>query len=175
MTEILAFSRALTVAEYQRVEGYLAWKWNYVSDLPAGHPFKAAPPSPATVNLSNIGSLTSDASFNLLATAPNQIRLQAPTQWRQITQDVCSTSLTLGNNAYSTYYYISNPALNLITLPSLTSNDRGVQWNLQNDTSSNLDISLTYLGGSGIPSPTTIPAATRRTIVWTGTTFKLGY
>jgi hypothetical protein len=175
MTEILAFSRALTVAEYQRVEGYLAWKWNYVSDLPAGHPFKAAPPSPATVNLSNIGSLTSDTDFNLLATAPNQIRLQAPTQWRQITQDVSATSLALGTNAYSTYYYISNAGLNLITLPSLTSNDRGVQWNLQNDTSSNLDISLTYLGGSGIPSPTTIPATSRRTIVWTGTTFKLGY
>ena len=171
LQELIVYGRNITTLERQQLEGYLAWKWGLQSSLPIAHPYSTA--GPGVVN--DVGSLTSDTDVNLLLATSNQIRLQAPTQWRQITQDVCSTSLTLGNNAYSTYYYISNPALNLITLPSLTSNDRGVQWNLQNDTSSNLDISLTYLGGSGIPSPTTIPAATRRTIVWTGTTFKLGY
>jgi hypothetical protein len=171
LQEMVVYSRNITTLERQQLEGYLAWKWGLQSSLPVAHPYSTA--GPGVVN--DVGSLTSDTGVNLLLATSNQIRLQAPTQWRQITQDVSATSLSLGTNAYSTYYYISNPALNLITLPSLTSNDRGVQWNLQNDTSSNLDISLTYLGGSGIPSPTTIPAATRRTIVWTGTTFKLGY
>jgi hypothetical protein len=29
-------------------EGYLAWKWNLVSDLPVGHPYKSAPPANGT-------------------------------------------------------------------------------------------------------------------------------
>jgi hypothetical protein len=28
----------------QKVEGYLAWKWNMVANLPAGHPYKATEP-----------------------------------------------------------------------------------------------------------------------------------
>lgn len=28
----------------QKIEGYLAWKWGLVSDLPTGHPYKSAPP-----------------------------------------------------------------------------------------------------------------------------------
>lgn len=29
----------------ERIEGYLAWKWNMVSNLPIGHPYKSAPPT----------------------------------------------------------------------------------------------------------------------------------
>ena len=35
---------ALATIDQQRVEGYLAWKWGLVGNLPAGHPFKGAPP-----------------------------------------------------------------------------------------------------------------------------------
>jgi hypothetical protein len=31
-------------SEQQKVEGYLAWKWNLVSGLPSTHPFKHSPP-----------------------------------------------------------------------------------------------------------------------------------
>ncbi|MFO0390925.1 MAG: beta strand repeat-containing protein [Planctomycetota bacterium] len=31
-------------ATRQRIEGYLAWKWGLTANLPAGHPFKSAPP-----------------------------------------------------------------------------------------------------------------------------------
>ena len=31
-------------ATRQRIEGYLAWKWGMTANLPAGHPFKSAPP-----------------------------------------------------------------------------------------------------------------------------------
>jgi hypothetical protein len=33
-------------------EGYLAWKWNLVSELPAGHPYKSAPPANGTYIIS---------------------------------------------------------------------------------------------------------------------------
>ena len=37
--EILIFSKFLTNAERQRIEGYLAWKWGLQSQLPALHPY----------------------------------------------------------------------------------------------------------------------------------------
>jgi hypothetical protein len=39
IAEVLVFSNALTVADRQRIEGYLAWKWGLQSQLPALHPF----------------------------------------------------------------------------------------------------------------------------------------
>ena len=43
MYEVLAFRRALSTTERQAVEGYLAWKWNLVTSLPANHPYKLTP------------------------------------------------------------------------------------------------------------------------------------
>lgn len=42
MAEILVFSNALGVADRQRIEGYLAWKWGLQSQLPALHPYSNA-------------------------------------------------------------------------------------------------------------------------------------
>lgn len=44
MNEVLMFNAALTTTQRQQVEGYLAWKWNFVTDLPANHPYKNVPP-----------------------------------------------------------------------------------------------------------------------------------
>ena len=44
--EVLVYNTALSVAQRQQVEGYLAWKWGLQSNLPANHPFKLFPPSP---------------------------------------------------------------------------------------------------------------------------------
>lgn len=44
--EILVFNSALTLPQYQQVEGYLAWKWGFQTNLPASHPYKLFPPSP---------------------------------------------------------------------------------------------------------------------------------
>jgi hypothetical protein len=41
--EVLGFSFATTLTRL-RMEGYLAWKWNLVANLPAAHPFKNRPP-----------------------------------------------------------------------------------------------------------------------------------
>ena len=43
-SECLLFTTALTTLQVQQVEGYLAWKWGLQAKLPAGHPYKLAPP-----------------------------------------------------------------------------------------------------------------------------------
>jgi len=42
--ECVFVTGALTLADKQRVEGYLAWKWGLEAGLPVGHPYKTAAP-----------------------------------------------------------------------------------------------------------------------------------
>ena len=46
INEVIVYNSALTTAQRQQVEGYLAWKWGLRSSLPAGHPYINFPPSP---------------------------------------------------------------------------------------------------------------------------------
>jgi hypothetical protein len=41
---MMIFSSALSTADRQTVEGYLAWKWGLQSLLPGGHPYAPKPP-----------------------------------------------------------------------------------------------------------------------------------
>jgi hypothetical protein len=43
--EVVVYKALLSNIHRQTVEGYLAWKWGLQSQLPVGHPFKAAPPT----------------------------------------------------------------------------------------------------------------------------------
>ena len=45
--EIIAVASALSDADRQKIEGYLAWKWGLEANLPADHPYKAAAPAAA--------------------------------------------------------------------------------------------------------------------------------
>lgn len=42
--EVLMFNSSLSTTDRQKLEGYLAWKWGTVANLPVGHPFKNSPP-----------------------------------------------------------------------------------------------------------------------------------
>ena len=44
--EVICYSNALSAAQQAQVQGYLAWKWKLVGNLPAGHPYKLFPPAP---------------------------------------------------------------------------------------------------------------------------------
>lgn len=44
-SEILFFATNLSVTDRQKVEGYLAHKWNLAGNLPADHPYKSAAPT----------------------------------------------------------------------------------------------------------------------------------
>jgi hypothetical protein len=43
--EAVYTNSALSTADRQRLEGYLAWKWGLQNSLPVGHPFRLIPPS----------------------------------------------------------------------------------------------------------------------------------
>ena len=43
-SEIVVVAGNLSSSDRQKLEGYLAWKWGLVANLPANHPFKIAPP-----------------------------------------------------------------------------------------------------------------------------------
>lgn len=45
MSEFVFVSGTLSTTDRQKLEGYLAWKWGLVNSLPAGHPYKDAPPT----------------------------------------------------------------------------------------------------------------------------------
>ena len=45
MAEAIFISGILSTTDRQRLEGYLAWKWGLVANLPSGHPFKNTPPT----------------------------------------------------------------------------------------------------------------------------------
>lgn len=42
--EYIQYDGYIAPTQRQQIEGYLAWKWGLVSNLPAGHPYKTAPP-----------------------------------------------------------------------------------------------------------------------------------
>jgi hypothetical protein len=44
IAEMLVYNSALSDADRQKVEGYLAWKWGLQASLPVGHPYTSAPP-----------------------------------------------------------------------------------------------------------------------------------
>ena len=43
--EIVSYGSSLSTTDRQKMEGYIAWKWNLVSLLPAGHPYKNSRPT----------------------------------------------------------------------------------------------------------------------------------
>jgi len=42
--EVIVVNSLLSDSDRQKVEGYLAWKWNLEANFPAGHPYKSTPP-----------------------------------------------------------------------------------------------------------------------------------
>ena len=44
--EILIYTTDMSELQRQSIEGYLAWKWGLVANLPSTHPFKLFPPPP---------------------------------------------------------------------------------------------------------------------------------
>jgi len=45
ISEIVFVNGAIATDDRQKLEGYLAWKWGLEGNLPAGHPYKSAPPT----------------------------------------------------------------------------------------------------------------------------------
>jgi hypothetical protein len=76
--EILVYNRSLTLAQRQQVEGYLAWKWGLVVNLPADHPYKTTPvissfPFPSVISPSILTVAIPNAATNRAVFTPRQI------------------------------------------------------------------------------------------------------
>lgn len=50
--EILIWDQGLSASDLDTITGYLAWKWGTQANLPAGHPYKTAPPGGASTAVS---------------------------------------------------------------------------------------------------------------------------
>ena len=46
ISEVVGCNTKLSTENRQKLEGYLAWKWGLVANLPVDHPYKATPPAP---------------------------------------------------------------------------------------------------------------------------------
>jgi hypothetical protein len=46
ISEVIVCNTDLSTEDRQKLEGYLAWKWGLVANLPADHPYKTTPPHP---------------------------------------------------------------------------------------------------------------------------------
>ena len=70
--EVLVYTGPITTAQRQQVEGYLAWKWGLVANLPTNHPYKTITPSPlfsaqafiSTAIGQTPGAMTKNVTFN---------------------------------------------------------------------------------------------------------------
>jgi hypothetical protein len=47
VSEVVVSSSPITTIDRQRMEGYLAWKWGLVANLPVDHPYKSTAPTVA--------------------------------------------------------------------------------------------------------------------------------
>jgi hypothetical protein len=58
----IVIANAYTLADQQKLEGYLAWKWGVQANLPAAHPYKNAEP---TVGAAGVNASGSPAALSL--------------------------------------------------------------------------------------------------------------
>lgn len=164
--EIIVYNTVLGTTDRQKIEGYLAWKWGLQGNLPVGHPYYSAAPLIAGGVVSNYATQSIDGNNNFQLSATNNIRLIRPTEYRSITTDVSTTSLTLSSTNYGGIWRLTNTGFNTLTLPTLGISDKGAFFKLFNSTASNLSVTIT--GTSDITSPYTINAGSEVDIYWNG-------
>ena len=157
--EIVLFSNVLTTEEQQKVESYLAYKYNLVSFLPSNHPYKNAPYY-AYGPYNNIASpynpyLLHDNVFQTTLDFPSTITQKAVTQSE-------FTPITLSNcflwlDANDQISFDSNGYLN--TWNDKSGNDDKIFINLSTSwsLSTQLNNRNTIFYNSGPPIQTTLP------------------
>ena len=73
VSEVLVYSTALTNAQRQQVEGYLAWKWGIQASLPSLHPYANASPTipvtiamaPTPIAVTSGGTITTAGAYRI--------------------------------------------------------------------------------------------------------------
>jgi hypothetical protein len=156
----------LTSSNIAAIEGYLAWKWGLQSSLLSSHPYKSSAPTIPGNAIARYGTQTIDAFYNLQISATSNVRITAPTEYRNITTDISATSLALATVNSGGIWRLTNTGFNSLTVPSVTSNDPGVFYKLYNSTTSTL--SMTITGTTDIASPYSISPTSQVDVYWNG-------
>ena len=79
--EILVFNRGLGNSERQQIEGYLAWKWGFVSRLPTSHPYFSSTISKQEISTLTSASLPPGPNLWLDTSIADNILLYPVIQW----------------------------------------------------------------------------------------------
>jgi cysteine-rich repeat protein len=64
MAEVIIINDTTDNATREKIEGYLAWKWNTTESLPADHPYKTAPPTKLDGNYTATYTFTQEGDYN---------------------------------------------------------------------------------------------------------------
>jgi hypothetical protein len=121
---------------------------------------------PVITGFSTLATATTDSNFNFQISATSNIRLTQPTEWHYLTTDTTASSLALTASNAGTFYNFTSNALSLLNVPSLTSADRGMWWQLSNSTVSNMV--FTVSGATGLPSNYALMPFASATLYWNG-------
>jgi hypothetical protein len=101
--EFILYDTALTTAQRQQIEGYLAWKWGLVSNLPLSHPYKAAPFTPFSAIVSVASLLnTNQLNSKLITTFFNPTSIAGCVLWLD-GGDTSPASMTLSGRTVTTW------------------------------------------------------------------------
>jgi hypothetical protein len=114
------------------------------------------------------GNVTMNA-LDLELNSTSNVRIQKPLEYRNITSNVSTSSISLSSNYFSTVYRITSNVFNTVSVPSLTSNQAGAFWTLINTTP--FDISFSVTGTTDILSPATIYTGSTYNIRWNGSNY----
>lgn len=70
VAEACVFTRDLSTAERQKVEGYMAWKWGIQADLSSGHPYRSANVVPTVSSLTATPASSTSVTLSWNGSAP---------------------------------------------------------------------------------------------------------
>jgi len=164
--ELIMYNNALTATDRKRVEGYLAWKWGF--DLPATHPFFAAPPTGSNLSSNETQGIVTTDRYNSLSMAGSNTITAGLLEYR-IPNQVIGQVFPLSSNDTGTLYRMGVTSTSNITVPTLTLSNLGTFWRFQNTGTSNQ--SVTFSGTTDITSPVTIYPGGTYTVLWTGSNY----
>lgn len=127
IAELILYNSALSTAEQQYLEGYLAWKWGLQASLPVGHPYKSAAPGGTVgftlstavaptgaqvvgTNLTYTTTYTNGGGIlnynpTVIAPVPTQTAFELGTATSNLSTTGLTVSVSYSNNAGSTYVY----------------------------------------------------------------------
>lgn len=142
IAEVIYYSKVLSPTDLAKVEGYLAWKWGRVGDLPGGHTYKTAPPTTAAT-----GAVVTTGESATPATVAAAATISAPAisaGQRSLPATVPATAAVAGPATTTATGGTAHPATvtasTTAATPTVATGSRAVP--------------LTFLATTAVPAPT---------------------